>query len=42
MAVWAAGALMNRAAFGKARETHLPNERDDAVRADWLQNGGTA
>jgi epoxyqueuosine reductase len=42
MAVWAAGALMDRAAFGKARETHLPIERDEAVRSEWLVSEGTA
>ncbi|MGF1622812.1 MAG: tRNA epoxyqueuosine(34) reductase QueG [Rhodomicrobiaceae bacterium] len=42
MAVWAAGELMDRAAFASAREMHLPNERDECVRAEWLQNEGTA
>jgi epoxyqueuosine reductase len=36
MAVWAAGALCGAGEFARLRDRHLPRERDEAVRGEWL------
>jgi epoxyqueuosine reductase len=42
MAVWAAGELLEPPDLARLRETHLPIERDEAVRSEWRAKEGTA